>query len=432
MSEKKTISIINGRLIDPANGVDEITDLHLSDGQVVAIGNAPAGFSADQTIDAQDRIVCPGLVDLAVRVREPGKEHKGTVASETAAAATGGITTLCCPPDTLPVIDTPAVVELVTHKARKAGHARLLPVGALTQGLKGDALSEMAALKEAGCIAVSNAYYPLANTLVQRRALEYAATFNITTFLRSEDRHLQSGGCVHEGRISTRLGLPGIPEAAEAVAVARDLALAEQTGARIHFRGLSTGIAARMIGEAWRHNQTHSADVAIYHLHLTEDDVDGFNSNCHVKPPLRTQKDRQLLRKAVAEGVIGAICSDHQPHEADAKMAPFPSTAVGISGVETLLPLTLKLVEEGVMPLSDAIARITCGPAAILGLPLGQLGIGATADICIFDPAQPWILQEDKMRSNGRNTPFIGWEMNGQVCHTLLEGRITYQRDNSE
>ena len=427
----QTITICNGRLIDPANKIDEVTDLHIHDGKVAAIGRPPQGFSAEQTIDAGDQVVCPGLIDLSAKVREPGQEQKGTIASETAAAASGGITTLCCPPNTQPVIDTPAVVELVLHKAAEAGFARVLPVGAMTQGLEGTTLSEMAALKEAGCIAIGNASRPLASTLVQRRAMEYASTFGITTFLRSEDRHLKNDGCVHEGRISTRLGLPGIPEAAEAVAVARDLALAEQTGARIHFRGLSTGIAVRMISEAWRHNPIHSADVAIYHLHLSETDVDGFNSECHVLPPLRTTVDRDLLRKALADDIINAICSDHQPHEAEAKMAPFQSTATGISGLDTLLALTLKLVQEGVLPLNDAIARLTAGPAAILGLPLGQLGIGATADICIFDPEQPWTLQADKMCSSGHNTPFIGWEFTGQVTHTLFGGRIVYQRDHN-
>ena len=427
----QAITIRNGRLIDPANSIDEITDLHILNDLVVAIGQPPRGFSADQTIDASGQVVCPGLIDLSAKTREPGQEQKGTIASETAAAASGGITTLCCPPNTHPVIDSPAVVELVQHKAKEAGFARILPIGAMTQGLEGETLSEMAALKEAGCVAISNASHPLGNTLIQRRAMEYATTFGITIFLRSEDRHLKSSGCVHEGRTSTRLGLPGIPEAAEAVAVARDLALAEQTGARIHFRGLSTGIATRMLGEAWRHNPTHSADVAIYHLFLSENDLDGFNSDCHVLPPLRTTADRDMLRQAVAKGVINAICSDHQPHEPEAKMAPFQSTATGISGLDSLLGLTLKLVQEGVMSLNDAIARLTSGPAAILGLPLGQLGVGATADICIFDPDQPWRLQADRMRSRGQNTPFIGWEFTGQVTHTLFEGLIVYQRDSN-
>jgi dihydroorotase len=426
----QAITISNGRLIDPENGIDEITDLHILNDLIVAIGQPPRGFSADLTIDATDRVVCPGLIDLSAKTREPGQEQKGTIASETAAAASGGITTLCCPPNTVPVIDSVAVVELVQHKAKEAGFARVLPIGAMTQGLKGETLSEMAALKEAGCVAVGNASNPLGNTLIQRRAMEYAATFDITTFLRSEDRHLKNEGCVHEGRTSTRLGLPGIPEAAEAVAVARDLALAEQTGARIHFRGLSTGIATRMISEAWRHNPAHSADVAIYHLFLTENDLDGFNSDCHVLPPLRTTDDRDMLRHALAKGVINAICSDHQPHEPEARMAPFQSTATGISGLDSLLGLSLKLVQEGVLPLSDAIARLTSGPAKILGLPLGQLGVGSTADVCIYDPDQPWQLLADKMRSKGHNTPFLGWEFTGQVTHTLFEGNIVYQRDS--
>lgn len=426
----KSTQILGGRLIDPANGIDRISDIYIHNGRVVAIDEPPQDLEIQNTIDASGQIVCPGLVDLSARMREPGEEHIATIASETVAAARAGITTLCCPPDTDPVIDTPAVVTLLLRRAKRSARARLLPIGALTQQLEGEHLSEMVALKRAGCVAMSNAYAPLANTLVERRALEYAATFGITAILRPEDRHLRNNGYVHEGPVSARLGLPGIPEAAESVAVARDLALAEHTGCRIHFHLLSSGTAARMIEQAQQQRLDVSANVAAHQLHLTEMDIEEFNSNCHLNPPLRSLADREALRQAVARGVIGAICSDHQPLKADAKEAPFPSTATGISGLQTLLPLTLKLVDEGVLSLSDALARITCGPANILGLPYGRLDVGSMADICIFDPTRHWQLKREELPGNAANTPFIGWEFQGQVTHTLLEGRVVYQSDS--
>jgi dihydroorotase len=427
-----SVSIINGRLIDPAHGIDDFLDLHIDGEIVVAVGDAPAEFAADEIIDARDCVVCPGLVDLAASLREPGYEHKATLASETAAAARGGITTLLCTPDTNPVIDNSAVVELVHRMARKLGQARILATGALTRGLKGEQLSEMAALKQAGCVAVSNAHYPLASTLVERRALEYATTFGLTVFLRSEDRHLRAGGCAHEGAVAARLGLPSIPAAAESVAVARDLALAEHTKAKVHFRNLSTQTAARMISEAQAASLAVTADVAAHQLHLTEMDVDGFVAECHVSPPFRTLADREALRRAVADGTIAAICSDHQPHEPDAKQRPFPETEPGISGLETLLGLTLRLVDEKVLDLPTAIARVTSGPADILGLPYGRLSTGSPADVCVFDPERRWTLNTDTMRSEGRNTPFSGWDFPGYITYSLFNGRIVYRADNGD
>lgn len=422
-----SVSIVNGRLIDPAHGIDDMLDLHIDGEVVVAVGDAPAEFAPEIVIDARDQVVCPGLIDLAASLREPGYEHKATLASEATAAARGGITTLLCTPDTNPVIDNSAVVELIHRIARKLGQARILATGALTRGLRGEQLSEMAALKHAGCVAVGNAHQPLASTLVERRALEYAATFGLTVFLRSEDRHLRAGGCAHEGAVATRLGLPGIPSAAESVAVARDLALAEHTQAKVHFRNLSTQTAARMIHEAQAAGLAVTADVAAHQLHLTEMDVDGFNSLCHVSPPFRTLSDRDALRRAVADGTISAICSDHQPHEPDAKERPFPETEPGISGLETLLGLTLRLVEERVLDLPTALARVTSGPADILGLPYGRLGIGSPADVCIFDPDGRWTLRTSAMLSEGHNTPFDGWDFPGRVSHTLFNGRVVYR-----
>ena len=275
---------------------------------------------------------------------------------------------------------------------------------------------------------MSNGSRPLRSTLVERRALEYATTFGLTCFLNPEEPSLRDQGCAHEGAMSSRLGLPGIPVAAETVALARDLALAEQTRANIHFRGLSSAAAVRMLRRAHKEQLPVSADVSAHQLHLTEMDLDGFNSNCHVEPPLRSLTDRDALRQALADGVIAAVCSDHQPHEPDAKQAPFPSTAPGISALETLLPLTLKLVSENVLPLGDALARLTIGPARILGLDLGRLDLDRIADVCVFDPAHTWRLDPERLLSHGQNTPFAGWEFNGRVNWTLLGGRVVYRR----
>lgn len=421
------ISIRNGRLIDPASGHDGETDLHLAEGRVLAIGAAPAGFQPDRTLDARGRVICPGFVDLSARLREPGHEHKATIASETRAAAASGVTTLCCPPDTRPVIDTPAVAQLVQQIAERHGFARVLPAGAVTQGLEGRSITEMAALKQAGCPVLSQANRPIRNTQVQRRALEYAATFGLTVFLQPQDGDLSEGGCAHEGRVSTRLGLPGIPQAAETVAVARDLALAEQTGARIHFRGLSTARGVAMVAEARARGVQVTADVNMHQLFLTEDDIDTFDANCHLAPPLRTRDDRDALRAALASGALAAITSDHQPHDADAKLAPFPETTPGISALETLLPLALRLVAEGVLDLPGVIAALTVGPADILGRDLGRLAPGKPADICIFDPEATWTLIPEQLVSHGIHTPFAHQEMRGRVVWTLLGGRIVFE-----
>jgi len=428
MAEVTQISIRNGCLVDPANGIDEHTDLHIADGCIAAVGDAPSGFRPGLTLDARGQVVCPGLIDLCARLREPGLEHKGTIASETAAAASAGITSICCPPDTQPVIDTPAVAQLIAQTAERSGKARVFPAGALTQGLTGEQISEMAALKHAGCPVMSHADRPMRDTLVERRAMEYAATFGLTVVLRPQDHHLRDKGCAHEGRVSTRLGLPGIPEAAETVALARDLALAEQTGARVHFRGLSCARAIAMLAEAQERQIAATADVSAHQLFLTEDDLEGFDSNCHVDPPLRTKGDCLALRDAVAQGVIAAVCSDHQPHEEDAKLAPFPVTEPGISALETLLPLMLRLIEEGIMDLPAAIARLTVGPTRILGLTAGNLAPGCPADVCVFDPESRWLVSPDTLLSHGRNTPFLGQEMKGRVSWTLLSGRIVYER----
>jgi len=421
------LHIKNGRVVDPANSVDQVTDLFVADGRIVALGKAPTGFQAERVVDASGLIVAPGLIDLAARLREPGLEHKATIASETRAAAAAGITTLCLPPDTDPVIDTPAVIELVHQRAERAGYARVVTLGALTRALAGEQISEMAALKAAGCVGMSNGQQSISNILIQRRAMEYAVTHDLTVFLHPNDATLANNGCVHEGAMSTRLGLPGVPQAAETAAVARDLALIEQVGVRAHFCRLSTARAVQMVGRAQYDGLPVSADVSAHQLFLTEMDVMGFNSQCHVLPPLRTQRDRDGLRDGLARGILNAVCSDHQPHEPDAKLAPFIDTEPGISSLETLLPLTLRLVDEGVLTLSQALACLTQGPARTLGLDAGTLSIGACADVCLYDPAHIWRVDPSQMLSRGCNTPFTGWEMQGRVVMTVLEGRVVYQ-----
>ncbi|MFP5349495.1 MAG: dihydroorotase [Gammaproteobacteria bacterium] len=423
-----SVLIRGGRLIDPANHVDGTHDVYIDGrGFVVGIGQAPADFSAKRTIDARGKIVCPGLVDLRARLREPGLEYKATLESELRAAVAAGITTLCCPPDTRPVIETPAMVQMIQSRAWRLGLTFIHPLGALTVGMKGQQLSDMEALDEAGCVGFTNALEPITDTLVMRRAMEYAASFDLTVFLHSEDPWLKCNGCMHEGEVSARLGLPGIPEAAETVGIARDLALIEQTRVRAHFCGLSTARGVAMIMDAQRRGLPVTADVTAHHLHLTEHDIGDFNTQCHVQPPLRSRADRDGLRQGLARGAIAAICSDHQPHEPDAKLAPFSDAAPGVSALETLLPLTLKLVDDNVVSLPEAIALLTQRPADILGVEVGRLGVGATADVCIFDPNAHWTLTAETMVSRGRNSPFLGQQLRGRVTHTWVGGQLVYE-----
>ncbi|MBK7543853.1 MAG: dihydroorotase [Candidatus Competibacteraceae bacterium] len=420
--------IRGGRLIDPAHQLDAITDLFIAEGRIAGIGRSPDGFTADRIIDASESIVCPGLIDLCARLREPGQEHKATIASEARAAAAAGITTLVCPPDTDPVIDEPAVVELIRRRAEAAGQARVLTLGALTYRLRGERLAEMAALKDAGCVGVSDGGQPIANTLVLRRALEYAATFGLTVFLTPLDAWL-GHGMAHEGRISTRMGLSGIPTAAETGTLARDLELIRDIGVRVHFCRLSSARSVELVARARAEGLPVTADVAIPHLYLTEMDLAGFDSHCHVRPPLRGARDRDALRDGLAKGVLDALCSDHQPHEPDAKQAPFGDTEPGISGLDTLLGLSVRLARDATLSLPTMVERLTCGPARILGIDSGHLGTGATADLCIFDPDTDWRVTADTLRSRGQNSPFLGWELPGRVSHTLLAGQVVYEAD---
>ncbi|MCU7817293.1 MAG: dihydroorotase [gamma proteobacterium symbiont of Lucinoma myriamae] len=425
-SNRPAISIINGRVIDPANHIDKQMDIHLQYGKIIALGDAPDNFNAQQVIDASQQIVCPGLIDLRFRLREPSYETKGTIASETKAAVAGGVTALCCPPDTVPIIDNAAMVKLIRLKAETEGVAKVFALSALTQQLKGEKLSEMRELKDAGCVGTTNALQPVKSTLVMRRALEYAASHDITVFIQAFDPWL-SDGCAHEGAVSTRLGLAGIPVCAETIAIARDLQLIELTGATAHFCQLSSAKAVQLIKQAQEDGLPVTADVTTHHLHLTEMDIGYFDSNCHVIPPLRTQRDQDALRHALKSGVISNIVSDHQPHGSDAKLAPFAETEAGISGVETLLPLALKMIDDQAMQLSDVLALLTSQPAKTLGLQEGTLSIGSDADICIFDPQEYWVVDREKLLSQGKNTPFHSWELKGKVNYTFKAGEMVFQ-----
>lgn len=421
------VRIAGGQVVDPANRIDAVQDVFVSNGKIVALGTPPPGFEPDRSIDAEHRIVCPGLVDICARLREPGLEHKATIGSESRASAKAGITTLCTPPDTNPVVDTPAVVELIHQRAEDSGLTRVEIVGALTHGLAGERLAEMGALGLAGCVGVGNARQPIHSTEIMRRAMEYAATFGLTVFIEPEDPWLAENRPVHDGATGTRLGLSGIPEVAETIALAKDLLLVEQTGARVHFMHLSTGRGVDMIRQAKERSLAVTADVTAHHLHLSDTGIDGFNSECHVQPPLRSEADREALREGVADGVIDVVCSDHQPHERDARLNPFPTTEPGISALETLLPLALKLVEDGVADLATCIAGLTANPARVLGIDRGTLGVGGGADICVFDPDEEWVLTVEELVSEGHNSPFLGQRFRGRVKATLVEGRITYE-----
>ncbi|WP_411728138.1 dihydroorotase [Methyloglobulus sp.] len=422
------IHINDCRIIDPANKIDHIGSVYVIDGKISSVTHEPAGFRADKVIDARNQIVCPGFIDLSTRLREPGQSRKATFASETAAAAAAGITTLCLQPDTIPVIDARAVAELIKDQAEKCGYQQILPIAALTQKLEGTELSAMQALKQAGCVAVSNANQPVKNLLILRRAMEYAASHELLFIYRPNDVWLANNGCVHEGVLSTRYGLPSIPDAAETIALAQCLELAELTGCRVHFGQLSSRRSVIKLYQAKKYGLAVSADVAIHQLHLTEDDIIPFDSAYHVQPPFRSKQDQESLRVGLSSGTIDCICSDHQPHDLVAKLGAFPETEPGISSLETVLPLMLKLVNQQAITLEQGIAALTQKPAQILQLDSGALTPGFAADICIFDPVQDWQVNSENWRSQGVNTPFWGQVFKGRVSHTLQAGKVIYSQ----
>lgn len=421
-------AIINGRVIDPAQNIDKITNLYLARGRIAGIGDQPPeGFTADKEMDATGKWVLPGLVDLQARLGEPGSHYAGTIASETQAAVAGGITSICCPPDTSPVNDSQAVTELLQRRARQAATAFVMPIGALTQALKGERLSSIYALKQAGCVALSQANHPIQNSLTLKNALEYSASHDIVVMLRSENTQLKNRGVAHSGTVSTRLGLPEIPPSAETTALARDLILVEEAGIRAHFSQLSCARSVEMIAEAKKRGLPVTCDVAIHQLHLSEMDVLGFNSLFHVSPPLRSMQDKQALLNGLKTGIIDAVVSDHTPLNKDDKLLPFGESMAGISGLETLLPLLLKLVSDYGLDLMTAVRSVTQNPADILGIQTGSLKDNQSADFCILDPQGYWTLDPEKMVSEGKNTPFKGWEFIGTIEKTFFQGRPVYR-----
>ena len=424
------IIIEKGRLLDPANKLDGKQDLFIADGKVVGIKKKPEGFESDLQIDAKDKVVLPGLVDLCARLREPGYAYKGTFQSECQAANSSGITSICCPPDTNPVIDTTAVVDLIRQRTRDANRGNVYPLAALTLGLKGEHLAEMDTLRRAGCIGVSNGLAPIESTEVLRRAFEYAHSCGLTVFFFAEDYSLKNNGVVHEGPVSTRLGLPGIPETAETVALSRALLLVEQTQVKAHFCRLSSARSVSMIATAQEQGLPVTADVGICNLHLTEMDIADYNSDAHLQPPLRNERDRKGLVEGINNGVIAAVCSDHQPHDADAKAAPFSLTEAGASTIEHLLPLMLHLVNRKELKLEQAIAALNFATRQIYSaLIKAHYQLASDADICILDLDSSNSVDTASLLSAGKNTPFKGWELPGQVTHTLFNGEVVFERD---
>ncbi|MDG6773779.1 dihydroorotase [Thiomicrorhabdus sp. ZW0627] len=424
------LAINNGRIIDPSQNLDRVSNLYISRGRIVAISDElPEGFTPDQEIDATGKWILPGLVDLQARLGDPGSNYAGNIASETKAAVAGGVTSLCCPPDTSPVNDSQAVTELIQRRARQAATAFVMPIGALTQGLQGELLSGMYSLQQAGCVALSQANQPIQNALTMKNALEYAVSHDLVVMLRSEDQKLKNNGVAHSGPVSSRLGLPAISPSAETTALARDLLLVEEAGIRAHFSQLSCARSVEMIADAKKRGLPVTCDVAIHQLHLSEMDVLGFNSLFHVTPPLRSMQDKDALRMGLKTGVIDAVVSDHTPLEKDDKLLPFGESRPGISGLETLLPLLLKLVHEGQLDLMTAVRSVTQNPAGILGRNIGSLETSNSADLCIIDPNATWTLEADKMQSEGKNSPFIGWEFTGMVEQTLFQGRPVYRNN---
>jgi len=430
------ILIRNGRVIDPASNRDEIGDVAIAAGRIIAIANTPAGFAPNKVIDASGCVVAPGLVDLAVRLREPGYEHEGMLESELAAAVAGGVTSLVCPPDTDPVLDEPGLVEMLKMRAEKLHQARVFPLGALTRGLKGEILTEMAELTEAGCIGFGQAEVPLANTQILQRALLYASTYGYTVWLRPQELHL-GGGVAASGPLATRLGLAGVPVAAETIALHTIFELMKSTGARVHLCRISSAAGVALVRQAKDAGLEVSCDVSINSLHLTDNDIGYFDSRMRLNPPLRQQRDREALREGLADGTIDVLVSDHTPVDEDAKTLPFAEAEPGATGLELLLGLSLKWAQDNGLGLARALAVLTSEPAKVLGPALGtlqasagQLVEGGIADVCIFDPQAAWTVTAQALRSQGKHTPFSGYELPGRVRCTIAAGQVAY--DNWE
>jgi dihydroorotase len=434
--------ILNARLLDPTKQAihsdDQSYDINIIAGKIsdISISHPNSNFgknvqntSSESYIDAKEKLVFAGLVDLATYLREPGASYKASIKSETYAAASAGITTLCFQPEPRVLVNNTANVNLIHEINQRTATAHIEVIGNLTQDLKGEALSNMGDLKQANCVGVSNGLQPLKDLHTLHMAMKYASTHDLKVFIHPLEHSLAQKGCVHAGSVATRVGLPSIPEAAESAALAQALTLVEATGAKTHFCRLSSAASVKLIEYGKKQGLPITADVAAHQLFLTDIDIMHFNPLCHTYPPLRSERDKNALRQGLADGVIDAICSDHQPHEIDAKLAPFQQTEIGISGLETLLPLTLKLVEEGVFDLSHALKLISVNPAKILNIDAGQLRCGSNADLVIFDPDAFWCLEAESMLSDGKNTPFLGQWFSGEVINTLLAGKMVYSKN---
>lgn len=428
------ILIQNGRVIDPASGLDQTGDIALAAGRVIAVQRVPRDFTPNRVIDATGCIVLPGLVDLAARLREPGHEHEGMLESEMAAAVAGGVTSLVCPPDTDPVLDEPGLVEMLKFRAEKLHQARLFPLGALTRGLAGEVLTEMAELTESGCVGFGQADVPLASTQVTQRALQYAATFGYTVWLRPQELHL-GRGVAASGPLATRLGLSGVPVAAETIALHTIFELLKTTGARVHLCRISSAAGVELVRRAKAEGLKVTCDVSINSLLLTDTDIGFFDSRARLSPPLRQQRDRDALLAALADGTIDALVSDHTPVDEDAKTLPFAEAEPGATGLELLLGIALKWSADHGVPLARALATATSEPARVLGSALGtlqasvgQIVEGGVADLCVVDPAAAWTVEAGALRSQGKHTPFSGYELPGRVRCTLVGGQIAFER----
>jgi dihydroorotase len=423
MALPRTLHIKSGRVVDPASGRDAVGDVYVADGKIVD----GLREKADRVIDAKGLVVAPGFIDLSARLREPGQEYKATLESEMAAAVAGGVTSLACPPDTDPPLDEPGLVDMLRRRAKSLTRARVYPIGALTLKLQGEALTEMGQLADAGCVAFSQANAPLPNTQVLWRALQYAATFGYPVWLRAEDVELAKGGVAHDGEVATRLGLPAIPAFAETIALGTLLELVRATGARVHVCRLSTAGAVEMVRQAKAEKLPVTCDVAIHHVHLCDMDLGYFDSHCRLDPPLRAQRDRDALARGLADGAIDCLCSDHTPVDEDGKQLPFAEAEPGATGLELLLPLTLKWGAAQKLDLGATLARITSEPAKILGVASGRLAFGAPGDITVFDPKAAVRIAPETLKSQGKNTPFLGYELAGRVHYTVVAGNVVHE-----
>jgi dihydroorotase len=437
-SNSMKLHIQHGRVIDPANGIDGARDVFVADGKILALlpaGETPDGFTADRVIDATGLVVSPGFVDLSARLREPGYEYKATLESELQAAMQGGVTSLICPPDTDPVLDEPGLVEMLKYRAKTLNQANVHPLGALTMGLKGQSLTEMAELTEAGCIGFSQAEEPIEDTTVLLRAMQYAKTFDYTVWLRPQDAHIGRGGIAHSGPLASRLGLSGVPVMSETIALHTIFELMRSTGARVHLCRMSSAAGLELVRAAKKEGLPVTCDVGIHHVHMTDTDIGFFDSNARLTPPLRSQRDRDAIRAGLFDGTVDAMCSDHTPVDDDEKLLPFGEASPGATGLELLLSLALKWADDYAAgaqgersALSRALAKISCDAARIAGLDAGQLAPGAVADLCLFDPAARWTVDGKALASQGKHTPFLGYELSGVVKATIVAGHVAFQR----